>query len=209
MSLDGRISLNRSVSTALSGPSALSRVHELRHKHDAILIGANTAYIDNPNLTDRSGKPRRRPLIRIVLDNNLRLPTEHNLVATAKNVPTLIFTSNIDPAASLPRTDLGAEVVPITGGPRNLSEVLQELYRRELQSVLVEGGSEVAGAFIDARLVDKITFLMTPVIVGGKQAPTAVGGNGVECLNDATRLKDMTVTKLGDDIEITGYPALN
>jgi diaminohydroxyphosphoribosylaminopyrimidine deaminase / 5-amino-6-(5-phosphoribosylamino)uracil reductase len=209
MSLDGRISLNRSVSTALSGPEALCRVHELRHEHDAILIGANTALVDNPNLTDRSGKPRRRQLVRVVLDNNLRLPKEHNLVATASEVPTVIFTSSIDPAASLPRTELGAEVVPITGGPRNLPEVLQELYRREIQSVLVEGGSEVAGAFIDAKLVDKVTFIITPVIVGGKHAPVAVGGDGVGCLNDAVRLKDTTVTKLGDDIEVTGYPALD
>src|SRR5580765_2846384 len=72
MSLDGRISLNRSVSTALSGDEARKRVQDIRHEHDAILIGANTAVADNPSLTDRSGKPRRRPLFRIVLDNRLR-----------------------------------------------------------------------------------------------------------------------------------------
>jgi diaminohydroxyphosphoribosylaminopyrimidine deaminase/5-amino-6-(5-phosphoribosylamino)uracil reductase len=209
MSLDGRISLNRSVSTALSGPAALRRVHELRHEHDAILIGANTAFVDNPNLTDRSGKPRRRPLVRVVLDNSLRLPPEHNLVATAEEVPTLIFTSNIDPAATVPRSERGAEVIPVTGGPRNLTEVLQELYRREIQSVLVEGGSEVAGAFIDAKLVDKVTFIMTPIVVGGKTAPVAVGGAGVSCLNSAMRLTDISLTHLDDDIELTGYPTFN
>ena len=209
MSLDGRISLNRSVSTALSGAAALNRVHDLRHEHDAILIGANTALIDNPNLTDRSGRPRRRALVRVVLDNSLRLPTDHNLVASASEIPTLIFTSNIDPVETVPRAELGAKIVPIAGGPRNLSEVLQELYRREIQSVLVEGGSEVAGAFIDAKLVDKITLIVSPMIIGGKAAPAAIGGEGADSLSSALRLKDLTVNRLDRDIEITGYPSSN
>jgi len=208
MSLDGRISLNRSVSTALSGESALRRVHELRHEHDAILIGANTALVDNPNLTDRSGKPRRRPLARIVLDNSLRLPKEHALATTARETPTLVFTSNIDPVDTDPLTDLGVEVIPVEGGPRNLPEVMEELCRREIQSVLVEGGTEVAGAFIDARLVDKITLMVAPMIIGGHDAPVAVGGEGAQSLCDALRLRDVRVEKHSEDMEITGYPQL-
>ena len=206
MSLDGRISLNKSISAALSGQSALTRVHELRHEHDGILIGANTAIIDNPNLTDRSGKLRRRPLARIVLDNSLRLPKEHTLVTTAQETPTLVFTSNIDPVDTDPLIDLGVEVVPVEGGPRNLVDVMEELYRRAIQSVLVEGGTEVAGAFIDARLVDKITLMIAPIIVGGQEAPVAIGGKGVESLCDALRLRDVSVEKHDADIEITGYP---
>jgi diaminohydroxyphosphoribosylaminopyrimidine deaminase/5-amino-6-(5-phosphoribosylamino)uracil reductase len=209
MSLDGRISLNRSVSTSLSGGKALSRVHELRHEHDAILIGANTALVDNPNLTDRSGKTRRRPLVRVVLDNSLRLPAAHNLIATASEIPTLIFTSNIDPVVTAPLLEQGAEIVPIAGGPRNLTEVLQELYRREIQSVLVEGGSEVAGAFVSAGVVDKITFLIAPIVVGGKEAPVAIGGSGFTCLDDACRILNIDIRQLGPDIEITGYPSFN
>jgi len=206
MSLDGRISLNKSVSTALSGDSALNRVHELRHEHDAILIGANTALVDNPNLTDRSGKPRRRPLARIVLDNSLRLPVQHSLATSAQETPTLVFTSNIDPVDTEPLIDLGVQVIPIPGGPRNLPEVLEELYRREIQSVLVEGGSEVAGAFIDAELVDKITLIIAPMIIGGYDAPVAIGGKGASSLTDAFRLRDIVTTRCGNDIEITGYP---
>lgn len=209
MSLDGRISLNRSVSTALSGDAALNRVHKLRHEHDAILIGANTAIVDDPSLTDRSGKKRRRSLVRVILDNNLRLPKNHKLVTTAKETPTIVITSNVDPVVTLPLTDSGVEVVPVTGGPRNLDEVLQELYRRQIQSVLVEGGSEVAGAFLDAKLVDKITLIVAPIIIGGKDAPVAVGGKGVSCLNEACRLMEMSIRKLDSDIEITGYPSFN
>jgi len=206
MSLDGRISLNRSVSTALSGESALRRVHELRHEHDAILIGANTALVDNPNLTDRSGKPRRRPLARIVLDNSLRLPKEHALATTARETPTLVFTSNIDPVDTDPLTDLGVEVIPVEGGPRNLPEVMEELCRREIQSVLVEGGTEVAGAFIDARLVDKLTLMIAPIILGGHEAPVAIGGKGADGMCGALRLGDVTIERHDHDIEITGYP---
>jgi len=209
MSLDGRISLNKSVSTALSGEAALKRVHELRHEHDAILVGANTALIDNPNLTDRSGKPRRRPLARIILDNSLRLPKKHALATTANETSTLIFTSNIDPLDTTPLTDLGVDVIPITGGPRNLSDVVEALYRREIQSVLVEGGSEVAGAFVDGRLVDKVTFIISPTIIGGHDAPVAIGGKGAESLADALKLTNLTVTRLGDDVELTGYPSSN
>jgi diaminohydroxyphosphoribosylaminopyrimidine deaminase / 5-amino-6-(5-phosphoribosylamino)uracil reductase len=209
MSLDGRISLNKSVSTALSGEHAINRVQELRHEHDAILVGANTAMIDNPSLTDRSGKPRRRPLVRVILDNSLRLPHEHKLATTANKTPTLIFTSNIDPLETIPLTDLGAEVVPISGGPRNLPEVLNELYRREIQSVLVEGGSEVAAAIIESNLVDKITLLISPIIIGGREAPLAIGGKGAESLAAALKLGDLTITELGDDIELTGYPSFN
>ena len=206
MSLDGRISLNRSVSTALSGESALQRVHALRHEYDAILVGANTAIVDNPSLTDRSGKPRRRPLVRVVLDNSLRLPLEHSLVATAKETPTLVFTSNIDPIDTDPLVERGVNVVPVDGGPRNLAEVMEELCRREIQSVLVEGGTEVAGAFVDAGLVDKVTFIVAPIIIGGNDAPVAIGGNGATSLYDALKLFDITVEQYDADIEITGYP---
>src|SRR5687767_6412048 len=75
-SLDGRISLGRSISTTLSSGAALARVHEMRHEHDAILVGANTVVVDDPSLTDRSGRPRRRPLVRVVLDNRLRTPSD-------------------------------------------------------------------------------------------------------------------------------------
>jgi diaminohydroxyphosphoribosylaminopyrimidine deaminase / 5-amino-6-(5-phosphoribosylamino)uracil reductase len=207
MSLDGRISLRNSVSTALSGDAARGRVQAIRHEHDAILVGSNTAYIDNPSLTDRSGKPRRRPLARIVLDNRLRLPLDSTLATTTSEAPTIVFTNCIDPEPVARLQEKGVEVVPIEGGARNIRAVVKELMKREIQSVLVEGGTEVAGACIDARIVDKITFICSPIIIGGKEAPVAIGGKGASELSDALRLTDIEVTRHGDDIEITGYPA--
>ncbi|MBC7899470.1 MAG: bifunctional diaminohydroxyphosphoribosylaminopyrimidine deaminase/5-amino-6-(5-phosphoribosylamino)uracil reductase RibD [Saprospiraceae bacterium] len=205
MSLDGRISLNNSVSTALSNEHALKRVHDLRHEHDAILIGGNTAFVDNPSLTDRSGKPRRRPLVRVVLDNRLRIPVDSPLVTTANEVPTLIFTNSGDSEKIAHLGEKKVEVVEIENGGRNLESVLAELAVRQIQSVLVEGGTQVAGAFCDAKLVDKITFMVAPLVIGGRDAPLAIGGVGASTMDEAFRLRDLELTKYGDDIEVTAY----
>lgn len=207
MSLDGRISLKSSVSTALSGDAARVRVQQLRHEHDAILVGSNTAVTDNPSLTDRSGLPRRRPLVRVILDNRLRLPLDSTLATTTGDAPTLVFTNNIDPQDVRPLQDKGVDVIPVEGGARNIEGVLDELKRREIQSVLIEGGTEVAGAAIEARVVDKVTFICSPIIIGGREAPVAIGGKGAASLTDALRLRDIEITRHGEDIEITGYPA--
>ena len=207
MSLDGRISLKNSVSTALSGDAARKRVQELRHEHDAILVGSNTAVTDNPSLTDRSGLPRRRPLARLVLDNRLRLPSDSTLATTTDEFPTLVFTNNIDPESVARLTDKGVQVIPIEGRARNIAAVLDEMKKREIQSVLIEGGTEVAGAAIEAGVVDKVTFIVSPIIIGGYDAPVAIGGKGAQSLADAYRLRDIEITQHGEDIEITGYPA--
>ena len=206
MSLDGRISLNSSVSAALSGGEARQRVQEFRHEHDAILVGSNTAVVDDPALTDRSGRPRRRKLVRVILDRRLRLHTGLQIVRTAREVPTLVFTdiSNIARAAEL--ENCGVEVVGWQNDSTDLSHVMAELRSREIQSVLVEGGTAVAGAFCDARLVDKLTLIAAPMIIGGNTAPVAIGGRGAESLAGALRLDVLTTEMLGADIEITGYP---
>jgi diaminohydroxyphosphoribosylaminopyrimidine deaminase/5-amino-6-(5-phosphoribosylamino)uracil reductase len=206
MSLDGRISLKQSVSTVLSGEKALKRVHDLRHEHDAILVGGNTAFVDRPNLTDRSGKPRRRPLVRVVLDNRLQISADSPLAMTARDISTVVFTNSDDPEKVNELRSLHVDVREIEGGARNLSAVLESLAAMQIQSVLVEGGAEVAGAFCDAKLVDKVTFLVAPIIIGGQNAPLSIGGNGATSIEEAIRLRDIEMARYGPDIEITGYP---
>ena len=205
MSLDGRISVDSSISTALSGEDARGRVQELRHEHDAILIGGNTAAVDNPSLTDRSGKLRRRPLARIVLDNRLQIPLSSTLATATAEAPTIIFTNSRDHAKIKHLRANRVEVIELELGGRDLLAVLAELRQRDIQSVLVEGGTEIAGAFVDARLIDKLTFIAAPLIIGGREAPTAVGGMGADSIASALKLHDVRVTQLGDDIEITGH----
>ncbi len=206
-SLDGRIATRTGDSRWITGEASRERVHELRHESDAILIGARTAEIDDPLLTDRSGKPRHRQLIRVVLDGSLRLKPSSKLAQTASEVPTIVFASE---SAELSKAEAlmaaGVEVVRTATGPRDLRPVLEELGRRSILSVLVEGGARVAGAFIDAGLVDKVSFFIAPIIIGGHDAPMAIAGDGVEFLKDARALDDIEVRRHGRDIEIVGYP---
>jgi diaminohydroxyphosphoribosylaminopyrimidine deaminase / 5-amino-6-(5-phosphoribosylamino)uracil reductase len=204
MSLDGRISLKDSVSTTLSGKESAVRVQDLRHEHDAILVGGNTAFVDNPSLTDRSGKPRRRKLVRVVLDNRLRIPLDSTLITTAKETPVLIISNSADEAKNKQLAELGVDVSRTDA--RDLPAVLEELRKRELQSVLVEGGTEVTGAFCDARLVDKLTFMVAPIVIGGHAAPLAIGGNGANSLENSLKLRDLQLIQHGTDYEFTGYP---
>ena len=204
MSLDGRISLGASLSTTLSGKESAKRVQDLRHEYDAILVGGNTTFVDNPSLTDRSGKPRRRKLARVILDNRLRIPLDSTLVATARDTPTLVVSNSVDQAKIEQLNARGVDVVQHDA--RNLKAVLDELGRRQLQSVLVEGGAEVAGSFCDAGLIDKVSFFIAPLVIGGNNAPVAVGGNGARDLENAMHLENVEMRRHGEDFEVTGYP---
>ncbi len=208
ISLDGRIATRTGDSRWITGEESRKKSHELRHEYDAILVGANTAVVDNPSLTDRSGKPRRRPLARVVLDNSLRISLNSQLVLTAKEIPTIIFTENKNNEKIKDLETEGVKVIQIAEGARNLVGVLQELGKRELTSVLVEGGTEIAGAFYDAKLIDKVSFFIAPIIIGGRDAPVAIGGKGVTVLANAMRLRDVEIKQNGADFEVTGYPLL-
>ena len=203
VSLDGKIATRTRDSRWITGPESRARAHELRHQYDAILIGAGTAEADDPSLIDRSGLPRRRPLVRVVLDEALRLSPDSQLARTTSQAPVVVFSDSDSPELS----SHGVEIAKAKRG--DLRAVLKELGSRSLQSVLVEGGGGVAGEFIDAGLVNKVTFFIAPKIIGGTSAPSAVGGRGVELLSDALELERTTVFQRGKDIEVTGYPRSN
>jgi diaminohydroxyphosphoribosylaminopyrimidine deaminase/5-amino-6-(5-phosphoribosylamino)uracil reductase len=206
-SLDGRTATRTGDSRWITGEEARARVHHLRHEYDAILVGANTAIIDDPLLTDRTGKARRRPLARIVLDRTLRLSPDSRLARTAHEAPVIVCTSERAAASTVASLESrGVEVIRGANGGRDLLSVLQELQGRSLQSVLVEGGATVAGAFLDAGLVDKVSFFIAPLIIGGRDAPAAIGGTGAQKIANAVNLHDVEITQHGRDLEITGYP---
>ena len=204
VSLDGKVATRTGDSRWIAGEESRARAHELRYRYDAILVGSETAVADNPLLTDRSGKVRRRPLVRIVLDDRLRLPACSQLAQTAREAPVLLFTSSVDSTQEL--RELGVEIVKSSVGARDLAAVMDELGKRELQTLLLEGGGTVAGAFLDARLVNKVTFFIAPMIIGGREAAIAVAGTGAEKIADAFQLESVEMVQRGRDVEITGYP---
>jgi diaminohydroxyphosphoribosylaminopyrimidine deaminase/5-amino-6-(5-phosphoribosylamino)uracil reductase len=205
-SLDGKIATRTGDSRWITGPASRARVHELRHEYDAILIGAGTARADDPLLTDRSQKKRRKPLLRVVLDEKLEIAAESQLVRTADESPLLIFAGDSVPSSKSEVVASGVEIVRDAAKGRNPHTVLDELGKREIQSVLVEGGASVAGNFLEAGLVNKVSFFIAPKIIGGREAPTAVGGQGADTLSEAIELQDIEVTQRGQDLEFTGYP---
>lgn len=206
-SLDGRIATRTGDARWITNEASRARVHRLRHEYDAILVGAGTASADDPLLTDRSRLPRHRPLTRVLLDDNLRLSPDSQLARTAGDSPVIIFTSGTaDERAAATLQARGVEIVRVpNGSARDLKWVLENLHGRSLQSVLVEGGATVAGMFLDAGLVAKVSFFIAPLIIGGRDARAALAGTGSARIADATRLRDVEITQHGSDVEITGY----
>jgi diaminohydroxyphosphoribosylaminopyrimidine deaminase/5-amino-6-(5-phosphoribosylamino)uracil reductase len=202
MSLDGKIATRTGDSRWITGEESRKRVQQLRHEYDAILIGIGTALADDPLLTDRSGLSRRRPLLRIVLDEKSQLKSDSKLVTSAKESPLLLVTGPQKPAQY---DAAGVEVLRDAAQGRDLASVLDELGRRSIQSLLVEGGAGIAGRFLDAQLVNKVTIFIAPMIIGGREAPNAIAGLGVENISDALQLSDVEVVQRARDVEITGY----
>lgn len=190
-SLDGRIATRTGASQWITGADARARAHWLRASHDAIMIGSGTALADDPSLTCRLARLEWRSPIRVVLDGRLRLPLRAKLVASARAVPTWLFTRQDAPAGRMEALrEKGLEVFPVAcdGADRlDLARVLQALAARGLTRVLVEGGAELAAALLRARLVDRLVWFHAPLVIGGDGLP-AIAGLGVDRLEEAIAL---------------------
>jgi len=207
VSLDGKVATIGGDSRWITGEEARARAHELRHQSDAIMVGGRTARTDDPLLTDRSGREGRRPLVRIVIEQYLRLSPESQLAQTTEAAPVIIFAhEDSEPEAVAALQSRGVEVISQTSSALEFFSVLEELGRRSIQSVLVEGGPSLAGLLLDAGLVNKVTFFIAPMIIGGQDAPSAIAGTGAEKIADALQLEQVQVAQRGRDLEITGYP---
>ncbi len=213
-SLDGRIATRAGESKWITGEEARAAAQVLRHDYDAIMVGIGTVLADDPLLSDRTNQPRRNPLVRVVLDSKLRTPLDSQLVRTARQWPLIIFAGAEDnlsdelTARQQALEEAGAEVVRVetSAGQIKLAHLLKELGRRQITSLLVEGGASVATSVIEQRLADKLTFFIAPKIIGGREAISAIGGGGCEHLSEALDLRDVEVIKRGEDWEFTGYP---
>ena len=197
MSLDGKIATSSGESRWITGVEARAEGHRLRHQHDAILVGVDTVIADDPELTTRlEGAGGRQPL-RVILDSQLRTPHAANVVGPN----TLIATTREGQVGE-------AETMQFASTPEGrveLAPLLEELGRRGILSLLVEGGSEVHASFFNEGLVDKVHAFLAPMVIGGRGAPGPVGGPGIEGLDQAIALHDLETTRLGRDLMITAY----
>jgi diaminohydroxyphosphoribosylaminopyrimidine deaminase/5-amino-6-(5-phosphoribosylamino)uracil reductase len=191
----------------ITGEIARRHVHELRHQHDAIMAGVGTIIADDPLLTDRSGLPRRRPLLRVLLDSWLRLPTDSRLVKTAQN-DVLVFYSQADETKKQELQDLGIRIEHITpsdpDGRPDLAAVLQHLGKQEITSVLIEGGATVNWTALSSGVVDKLFLYYAPKILGEGAVPFAASGgaSGQHGMLLAHRLE---LHQFGEDFAVEGY----
>jgi len=202
MTLDGKIADLHGVSRWITGEAARRHAHRLRSESDAIVVGIGTVLRDDPELTVRLGQPWPREPLRVVLDTTARTPVGARLIRAGRPSATVIA---VGAGAPEPRVRAlaaaGATVVSCgtRDGHVDLGALLGELFAREVRAVLVEGGGEVHGAFLDAGLVDRVAMFAAPLLIGGRGATPVVAGAGRE-LKSAVRLGSFTVTPLGDDL---------
>jgi diaminohydroxyphosphoribosylaminopyrimidine deaminase / 5-amino-6-(5-phosphoribosylamino)uracil reductase len=211
MSLDGKIATRTRQSKWITGEAARQRVHELRGRMDAIIVGKGTVVADNPLLTARPPGPRTA--VRVVLTATAEgLPTTCRLLETAQVVPVLVFTRESSLGKLSAWRDRGAEVIglpPDDRGQLSVKSILTELGRRGMTNVLIEGGAGTLGCFRDANEIDEVHAFVSPKVFGGMSAPSPIQGLGISDLNDASYLADWHVERLGDDLLVHGFVQRN
>jgi len=208
MSLDGKIATSAGESRWITGEEARRYVHGLRDTVDAVMVGVNTVIADDPLLTVRLAAPDLRQPLRVIVDSKGRTPLYARVLDPGLPGKTIIATSELIPEKKLAEfRDQGIEVLisPAQGGMVDLERLMQALGQREISSVLLEGGGTILASAFAAGLVDKVLAFIAPKIIGGKAAPTPVGGEGAPSLAQALTLERVTVERLGPDVLISGY----
>src|ERR1051326_7931663 len=220
MTLDGKIAPPPSPSTASAvtpyGPTggwvtsekARNHVQQLRHASDAIMVGVGTVIADNPLLTDRTGLPRRRPLLRIIMDSHLRLPLQSQLAQTAKH-DVLVFCSFAEEKKKQQLIDHGIQVEQVapagTDGRPDLEAICHRLAEREITSIMIEGGALVNWTALASSVADKIFFYYAPRILAGSGSVPFAAGAGFRKMSEAAHLKSFRLHRFGEDFAVEGY----
>jgi diaminohydroxyphosphoribosylaminopyrimidine deaminase / 5-amino-6-(5-phosphoribosylamino)uracil reductase len=201
VTLDGKIAAPEDNAGWITSETARRHVQTLRHRSDAILTGIGTVLADDCRLTDRSGLERSRPLLRIVLDSQLRLPSESRL-ATSSNSDVLVVTTSAaspDRRRRLESMGVRVEVLERTDGRASLQGVVELLAREKYLSLMIEAGSRVNWSALESGVADKIYFYYAPKILGGTQSLPVAGGAGRRRRKDAIRFRDVKLHSIAKD----------
>ncbi|MGB0907906.1 MAG: RibD family protein [Maricaulaceae bacterium] len=197
-SLDGKIALANGASEWITGEMSRAQGRRLRARHDAIAVGANTAHLDNPQLTTRiAGQPDPQ---RVIFDSSARLSPQSNLALTARDIPVLLFCGNDVDTNAHALAKLGVFLLPIPNVETGLdiAQAMDVLRNRGIESLLVEGGGTLAASFIARGMIDVIEWFRAPIILGG-DGRNGIGDLGLEVLGDVRRWSRVDFQILGDD----------
>ena len=224
MTLDGKIApapaagSNRTAGIPaggwITGEAARAHVQQQRHQSDAILVGVGTVLADDPLLTDRSGYPRRRPLLRVILDSRLRLPLESRLVQSVAHngidqKDVLVFCSSGEEKkkGELEARGIRVEHLPPAASEKrsDIHAVLRRLGQLEITSVMIEGGAAVNGTVLASGVVDKVFFYYAPKILGGAGSIPFAAGAGFRHMDEAPQVKHLHLHRFGEDFAVEGY----
>ena len=210
VSLDGKIAAKTGDSKWITNDEARKYAHIVRHTVDVIMVGINTVIVDNPYLTARGcggkGGMKKKQPIRLVVDSKGRTPPDFHIFQQSGGVLLAV----VEPLEKVKKKALiqaGAEVLelPSKEGLVDIEELLKTLGKREIVSVLVEGGGKLLGSFFDHCLVDKVLAFISPIIIGGCEAKTAVEGHGINNISEAWHLKKISTERFGDNMLVSGY----
>jgi diaminohydroxyphosphoribosylaminopyrimidine deaminase/5-amino-6-(5-phosphoribosylamino)uracil reductase len=208
MTLDGKIATRTGDSQWISNEASRRRVHVLRGRMDAVIVGIGTVLADDPLLTARPPGPRTPA--RVILDSHGRLPVESQLARTASEAPVVVVSAgSIEGQWHETLAAAGCEVLalPTEHGRPSVTALLDELGRRRWTNLLVEGGTSVLGSFLDAVAIDEVHVFIAPKLVGGAEARTPVGGQGVARLQQALALEEWQIERIDGDVLLHGWKA--
>jgi diaminohydroxyphosphoribosylaminopyrimidine deaminase / 5-amino-6-(5-phosphoribosylamino)uracil reductase len=204
MTLDGKVATVTGDSQWISGEASRARAHRWRAESDAVAVGIGTALADDPRLTARVEGVARQPL-RVVFDSEARLPLDSQLVRGVADVPITVVCSRAAARTSVQALEAaGVDVIVATGQNERAraEDALDELGAREVQSLLLEGGPHLAGAFLEADEIDEARIFVAPLMTGGREARTALEGIGIDTIAAAPRALHVEVERLEDDVLI-------
>ena len=207
MTLDGKTATSTGDSRWVTNELSRRYAHRLRAMVDAVMVGVGTLIADDPQLTCRMGVRGRDPS-RVIVDSRLRTPPTAALFGLASSARTLIATTEPESVRAGALVDAGAELLPCReeDGRVDLADLLLRLGARGVQSVLLEGGRELAGAALRGGLVARVLLFYAPKILCSEDGFGLCGGPGPRLMADAKRLRDITVRRFGEDILVSGYP---
>ena len=203
-SLDGKIATRTGESQWITNEASRARVHEMRRQTDALVTGIGTVLSDNPRLTarDAQGAAIGRPLLRVVVDTKGRMPSDAQLLSEPGEVLWVVGDDiDVDP----PTENVTVLKASRINGKVDLAVVIGAIGTRELHNVMIEAGAGLAGAFVEAGIVNKVAAFIAPKLIGGSDAAGPLSGQGFESLDSALTLNNLTHTVLDGDILIEGY----